>query len=165
MNAEEFTRWVESSSLRVATTMPEAPHEYVVLADDQSTFDAVKQFITDNGFLAVWRHHPAKPYFVLDGRLYWSIFPVVNRCVLGDPRTDVQPVPEAEARAEDAESRGLASRALGGAERARQGRSHTDEGQILDKQRSVVQSHYAHSQHVIADQRPIPGSTGTLTCW
>ena len=127
MNADEFAAWAEASSWSVAKTMPEVPHEYTVLADDQSTFAAVKRFIADNGFLAMWRRHPAKPYYVLDGRLYWVIFPVVNRCVLGDPRTDVEPV-------SDAESRGLDFSVVGDPEQARQGRSHTDSGSLLDKQ-------------------------------
>jgi hypothetical protein len=85
-SAEEFARWVNSVQWRVAKTMPTIPHEYTVSAwGDREAFWAAARFIRTHGYRARWRHHKPKPYFDLDGRMYWLIPPVINRARIGDP--------------------------------------------------------------------------------
>ncbi len=131
MNADEFAAWVEASSWRVAKTMPDIPHEYTVISwGDRDIFIAAVTFIRANGYPAVWRHHRPKPYWELEGRIYWAFQTVINRCILGNPATDVRWIMEEELP----ESRGLTSRSLVDSEQASQADRHTVEDHRLDKQ-------------------------------
>lgn len=90
MDAEAFAKWVADVRWQVATTMPEIPHEYHVFAwGDRDAFYAAVRFIQQNGYRAVWRKDKPKPYFDLDGRLYWGGRVVINRAVVGEPNAGV----------------------------------------------------------------------------
>lgn len=129
MNADEFAAWVEASSWRVAKTMPDVPHEYTIISwGDWDSFIAAAEFIRANGYPAVWRHHRPKPYWELEGRIYWAFQTVINRCILGNPATDVRRVMETELP----ESRGLTSRSLVDSEQASQADRHTVGERLLD---------------------------------
>lgn len=90
VDADGFAAWVESVRWKFASTMPWVPHEYTVNAwSDPEAFQDAARFIRHNGFLARWQHHRPKPYYELDGKIYWAFITVINRAVTGSEGNEV----------------------------------------------------------------------------
>jgi hypothetical protein len=70
-----------------AKTMPSNPHEYIVQGKvNDADFTALFKAIQQNGIVESWYGVKRMYLYMPDGRKYWCIDKIINRCWSDDPR-------------------------------------------------------------------------------
>jgi hypothetical protein len=73
-------RFIEQTEWRVAVTMPESPHSYVVRTWPPSDgFTALVTLVQAHGTSRRWQGRSYRSYEIGDGFVYWFVWPVLNR--------------------------------------------------------------------------------------
>jgi len=82
---------IESLSFRVARTMPEIPHEYIVRSpDNEAAYVALFNAIMEHGVCERWAGRYKRYLYPGDGRKYWAMTTelqdsrVINRMKIED---------------------------------------------------------------------------------
>ena len=84
MKIEEIQKYINSVKWQFAKTMPEIPHEYIVVENYPEKIDKTNRFIAEiekNGYTKSFYTKEYK-YLEIDGYKYWVIENIINRAKL-----------------------------------------------------------------------------------
>lgn len=81
---EDLRQFIDGTHWIFAKTWPQWPHEYIVRWQvDQEKFVKLYDFIKTEGSAGRF-YKRCRKYYKYDGRLYWAMGHVVNRCKIED---------------------------------------------------------------------------------
>lgn len=81
---KDFINLISSLNWKFAKTMPEIPHEYIVIDDYPEKSDSIREFIQEienDGYTSSFFDKEYK-YFDINGYKYWVIGNIINRAKL-----------------------------------------------------------------------------------
>jgi len=98
MNKEKADRLLKGKDYKFAKSMPKDPHAYTMFYDwgSRKTFEAVVQFIRDNGKREHWNYGKYYIYYYLDGYKYWTMGYDLPTTKLINRAKVVEPIPDEE---------------------------------------------------------------------